>query len=114
MIQQLVSMHNDGDCASQNPVGTEREVEIDFLYNTSMFETARTYADIQDEDLPFEVLLEHQRKNANNTCDPNRKWRYFYIDGLFANASHYIIKSNDSDEFNMECALMLPTLLETI
>ena len=33
---------------------------------------------------------------------PARKWRYFYVDGLFAAATHYIIKSNESDEFNME------------
>ena len=52
------------------------------------------------------MLPEHQRKSDDpeiaGTCDPNRKWRYFYVDGLFPCATHYIIKSNDADEFNVE------------
>ena len=95
-------MHHDEGAASQSPNGSEHELEIDFYYTPSEFEKASTFAEVPDDNLPFEVLLEHQRKNMDNTCDPNRKWRYFYLDGLFSSASHHIIKSNDSDEFNME------------
>ena len=28
--------------------------------------------------------------------------RYFYVDGLFASATHYIFKSNDNDKFDLE------------
>ena len=54
----------------------------------------------------FPVLADHRRKHLvgaeHDTCHPNRKWRYFYVDGLFANATHYVLKSNDTDAFDME------------
>ena len=62
----------------------------------------RRYADVPDARLPFDVLPDHQRKAHNNTCEPLRKWRYFYVDGIFASATHYIIKSNDQDQLLMD------------
>ena len=55
-----------------------------------------------DAKLPFPVLADHKRKSHNNTCDPNRKWRYFYIDGIFRSATHIVLKNNDIDSFNVE------------
>lgn len=31
-----------------------------------------------------------------------RKWRYFYVNGLFSSGTHIVIKNNDQDEFNIE------------
>ena len=60
------------------------------------------FSNIPDAQLPFDVMPDHQRKAHNNTCEPLRKWRYFYVDGLFASATHYIIKSNDLDQLEMD------------
>ena len=46
------------------------------------------------------MIEEHKRKSHGGTRNLNRKWRYFYIDGLFSSATHYIIKSNDQDDFS--------------
>jgi len=102
MIEQLSDLYHTEDAASQAPNGSEREAEIDWLYETAAYDKATIFADIPDNKLPFDVLPDHQRKAFNLTCDPNRKWRYFYIDGLFASATHYIIKSADLDELDME------------
>jgi hypothetical protein len=102
MLKQLNAMVMDEENASQNPTGSEKELEIDFLYTLDEFDVAQTYAGVPDENLPFDVVPEHKRANMGGTCDPNRKWRYFYVDGMFSAATHYVIKSNDQDEFNME------------
>ena len=65
-------------------------------YNSTKF------ANIPDAQLPFAVIKEHQRKAYNNTCDPNRKWRYVYVDGIFSAGTHIVIKNNDTDSFDIE------------
>lgn len=101
IMKQLSDMYDDEN-AVKMPNGTEKELTVDFMYELKSFERAETYHDIPDSKMPFPVLPDHQRVAFNNTCDPNRKWRYFYLDGLFSAATHYIIKSNDSDELNMD------------
>ena len=102
MIQQLAAIYHDEDNAKHEPNGTEKDVAIDWMYSLDEFDKADAFRDIPDSKLPFPVLAEHRRKSNRSTCAPDRKWRYYYVDGLFANASHYIIKSNDTDEFNIE------------
>jgi hypothetical protein len=102
MLRQLNALFNNEDAAHQNPNGTEKEPMIDFLYQLELFDFANEYCDRSDLQLPFEVLEDHKRVTHGFTCDPNRKWRYYYVDGLFSNATHYIIKNNDQDEFDIE------------
>ena len=59
-------------------------------------------AQMPDSKLPFPVLPDHKRKHMGNTCDPNRKWRYLYVDALFRSGTHIVIKNNDRDVFNVE------------
>jgi len=103
IIKQLSKHFSDEECATQNPLGIEKEVVLEFGSDLKMFNWAATFGGYDDKRLPFEVLREHKRiapgEPHDGTCDPNRKWRYFYIDGLFASASHYVIKSNDRDDF---------------
>ena len=82
-------------------LGIEKEAVLDFGTDLNMFDTAATFAGFDDSRLPFDVLAEHKRKGVG-TCAPNRKWRDFYVDGLFTSASHYIIKCNDQDEFPID------------
>jgi len=101
IMKQLSDLYDDEN-ATQAPNGTEKDLNIDFIYDVKEFDRVEPFRNIRDSELPFPVLAEHQRPKYNNTCDPNRKWRYFYMDGLFANASHYIIKNNDKDDFNLD------------
>lgn len=75
---------------------------IDYGYTVDEFDVPEEFTNVPDHKLPFEVVEEHKRKTHNMTCDPNRKWRYHYVDGVFAAGTHYILKSNDKDEFNVE------------
>ena len=102
MLKQLCMLFDDADGATQAPNGTEKELRIDWIYSLEEFDKSSNFASIPDSQLPFQVLAEHMRKAHSNTCEPNRKWRYFYVDGVFANATHYIIKSNERDEFDIE------------
>ena len=105
MIENLAKLYYDPDAASQLPNGTEAIRDFDFMSKTEHYMTAAKLSQYQacpDESLPLPIVEEHKRKEHNGTVDPLRKWRYFYVDGLFASATHYIIKSNDTDEFNME------------
>jgi len=102
MLKQLCTMFHDEENASHAPSGAKKELGIDFLYSLGEFDRASAFADNPDEHLPFSVLPEHMSKSHDNACEPNRKWRYHYVDGLFANATHYVLKSNDTDEFDLE------------
>lgn len=102
VLRQLCKAFHDEDNVNQSPNGTERELPIDFMYSLDEFDRPDGFADCPDEELPFAVLREHMRRDHDGTCEPNRKWMYFYQDSLFANATHYIIKNNDSDEFDIE------------
>jgi hypothetical protein len=102
MLNQLNQLFHNDEGASQTPNGTEKELKIDFMYSSDEFDSASSFATEPDSRLPFAVLDEHRRTAYAGTCDPSRKWRYFYVDGLFANATHYILKNNDRDEFNIE------------
>lgn len=102
MLNQLFKVFHDGENATQKPNGSEKELTLDFLHSLEEFDRAQSYTGIPDQQLPFDLLPEHATKQFGNTCEPNRKWRYFYVDGLYANATHYIIKNNDADEFDIE------------
>ena len=102
MLTKLNKLFRDDEGASQMPNGTEKELQMDFMYKTDDFSNPAVFADTPDSKLPFEVIDDHKRKTHGGTCDPNRKWRYFYVDGLYSNATHYIIKNNDHDEFDIE------------
>ena len=57
--------------------------------HTHMHAHTHAYTQVPDHKLPFDVIPEHQRPKHNYTCDPARKWRYFYVDGIFkAGTSH--------------------------
>lgn len=101
MMKQLSELHDDENCVT-GPNGTEKTLNIDFYYDVKQFESSEAFHDIKDNMLPFDVLAEHTRRGGNNTCDPKRKWRYFYVDSLFSSATHYVIKTNDKDEFNVD------------
>ena len=106
MLRQLSLLYNDEDGAKQEPSGLEKDLLIDWYYSLDEFDKPSTYSEVDDARLPFPVLADHRRKHLvgaeHDTCHPNRKWRYYYIDGLFRNATHYIIKTNDADEFDIE------------
>ena len=106
MLHQLCRIFHDSENATPSPIGTEAELSLDFLYSLDEFDQASAFSAVPDEELPFPVAPEHKRKHLvgaeHDTCHPNRKWRYFYVDGLFANATHYVLKSNDTDAFDME------------
>ena len=101
VLKQLNTIFKDSETTTQKVLGIEKEAVLDFGTDLNMFDTAATFASFDDSRLPFDVLAEHKRKGVG-TCAPNRKWRYFYVDGLFTSASHYIIKSNDQDEFPID------------
>ena len=84
------------------PNGSEKALPIDWMYSLDEFDRPSTFASVPDSRLPFQVVTEHMRKSHGNTCDPNRKWRYFYVDALFRSGTHMVIKNNDRDEFNVE------------
>ena len=102
MLKQLNDIFGDEDNASQCPNGTEKELKMDFLYNLDDFDSPSKFRKHPDPKLPFEVLQEHKRQEYAGTCEPNLKWGYFYMDGLFSSATHHIIKNNDLDEFDLE------------
>ena len=101
MVQQLSSLFANEN-ASQFPNGTEKEQKIDFFYHLDDFASSARFHKYVDPKLPFAVFDEHRRKDFGGTCDPARKWCYFYMDGLFSSASHYVIKNNDWDDFDVE------------
>ena len=101
LLRQLQESFAKEGIFSQEPNGSEPECPIDWGYSHDDFIKASDFAGAPDDSLPFDVVKEHQRKAYNNTCDPNRKWRYFYVDGIFRSGSHLVLKSNDRDEFNM-------------
>jgi hypothetical protein len=100
MFRQLRDFATDADCAASSFEAVGRELEIDFIHSFDEYEDPEPFADTPDDKLPFDVVSEHIRKDG--TCNPARKWRYFYLDGLFGSATHYIIKNNEKDDFNME------------
>jgi len=103
VMAQLRDLFASGDeFISQTPNGSERDFSFDYKYTPADFEAPQDFADVPDHRLPFEVLADHQRAKYNDTCDPSRKWRYFYIDGLFKSGTHIVIKNNDTDEFNLD------------
>jgi hypothetical protein len=103
MLYALRDLFEAGDdVINQSPNGSEREFSFDFRYSPADFEDSAAYEDVEDHKLPFEVLADHQRKAFGGTCDPNRKWRYFYVDAIFKSGTHIVIKNNDRDAFVMD------------
>ena len=102
IIKQLHDVFIDEECTTQELNGSEKDFTFDYLYSTEDYESSAKFAKVKDSKLPFAVIAEHQRKAYNNTCDPNRKWRYVYVDGIFSSGTHIVIKNNDSDPFDVE------------
>jgi len=103
IISQLHELFISGESfVTQEPSGQERDFTLDFKYTSADFEKASTFAAVPVHKLPFDVIPEHQRPKHNYTCDPARKWRYFYVDGIFKAGTHIVIKNNDRDEFIVE------------
>ena len=98
VLRQLKTCFANSDCTTQTPNGTERDFLFNYGYSLEEFSepgTMETFGEVEDHKLPFAVIKEHQRKAYNNTCDPQRKWRYFYVDSLWASGTHIVLKNND-------------------
>jgi len=104
LLQQLSALYSAGeDYMTQDPNGTELDYAFDFLYAHDEYVKQSTeFQETPDEKLPFEVIAEHKAKSLGGRCDPNRKWRYFYIDAIFRSGTHIVLKSKDQDEFSVE------------
>lgn len=101
MLKQLCSLFHNPEGASQAPNGTEHELQIDWMYTPEEFDDATKFIDALESRLPFPLMPEHGHRDHGETLNPHCKWGYFFLDGIFANATHYIIKNNNCDEFDL-------------
>ena len=97
----------------------DAEQLIDFHYGMSDFATVdgpqgtepgKGYTAVPDRYLPFDVVPEHKSVVMRDDklveeCAANRKWSYFYDDSMFSGGTHYIIKNNDTDDFNLDAGV---------